>query len=215
MGLDPVAEIIVWVSGFGLLGLFVAALSERLIPILPSHGLYLAIGVGAAEGAWSLAGAWLVTSVGSAVGLAATFCIVTSLGYQRMMRLLRRISQLLRIAPARTDNCLATLSQHRIALAFSFQLVPTLRLVAPALGALMRDRPYGFLTASMAGIAVWNGLFLAIGYYVSEAAVATNTTFLALLVLGFMLIAEAVIVWFTRLLRQHRKFTTVIGASGS
>ena len=48
---DPLSDLIAWVATCGAAGLLGVTLIERLLPILPSYGLLVAIGIAAAGGA--------------------------------------------------------------------------------------------------------------------------------------------------------------------
>lgn len=96
----------------------------------------------------------------------------------------------------------ASLRRNQNVWAFSLQLVPPVRLFAPALAALLVENSRGFLTASAAGIALWNGIFIGIGYYASHAIQPANNTVLALAVLGCVLTAEAAMFWIARQMRE-------------
>lgn len=204
MDFDPVGAVMAWISGYGLMGLFAAALAERFVPVLPSYGLLLAVGISAADGAWSPPAAILATATGSAFGCAAWFYTVRGLGDARSMRLLNRVGRLFGWSADRLESGIASFRRNQTALAFSLQLVPTVRLFVPVFAALLRGNPRSFLTASSAGIAVWNGLFIGIGFYASHSIEPANTTILALAALGCLLLTEAALFWIARRVRDRR-----------
>ncbi|WP_348259957.1 hypothetical protein [Mesorhizobium sp. STM 4661] len=105
----------------------------------------------------------------------------------------------------RIERGIASFRGNQTALAFALQLVPTVRLFAPAFAALLRGNARSVLTASAAGIAVWNGLFIAIGFYASHSIETANTTVLALVALGCLLVTEAALFWIARWVRARRK----------
>jgi membrane protein DedA with SNARE-associated domain len=90
---------------------------------------------------------------------------------------------------------------NRTTLAFSFQLLPTVRLLAPTFAGLLPGKSLGFLMASTAGITVWNGLFVGAGYLASHSVRDANTTLVALSALGCLLAAQATMFLSTR--RSH------------
>jgi len=47
---DPLGALLLLAAPIGFAGVFVLALLGRIVPILPSHGLFAAIGIAAAEG---------------------------------------------------------------------------------------------------------------------------------------------------------------------
>jgi len=205
MDLDPVSTIMAWISSYGLIGLFAVALSERFVPVMPSYGLFLAVGIAAADGAWSLPGAMAATTMGSIVGCSSWFYAARRLGSVRSMRFLNATGRLFGMPGDRMGRGIASFRRNQTVLAFSLQLVPTVRLFAPAFAALLDGKARGFLIASAAGIAIWNGVFIGIGFYVSHSMAQVNTTLLAFAALGGLIVAEAALFWIARRVRALRK----------
>lgn len=58
LDLDPVGAGMAWVAAYSLAGLFSVALTERFLPIMPSYGVLLAVGITAEDGGWSLSSAF-------------------------------------------------------------------------------------------------------------------------------------------------------------
>lgn len=187
-----------WIGVYGLVGLLAVALAERFMPVLPSYGLLLSVGIGAVDGDWSLSAAFLSTVAGSMFGCAAWFYAVRGLGDARSSRRLKRAGQIFGMPIGRVERGIASVRRNQVALAFALQLVPTVRLVAPALAALSRSNSGNVLIASAAGIAVWNRLFVGIGFYASRSIGSANTTVLAVTALGCLLVAEAFLLWIAR-----------------
>ncbi|MFD2237203.1 DedA family protein [Aureimonas populi] len=198
MDFDPVGAAMAWISAYGLIGLFAVALAERFVPVMPSYGLLLAVGIGAAEAVWSLPAAFIATTLGSMLGCTVWFWAVRGLGDVRSMRLLGTVGRLFGMSADRIERCIASFQRNQTALSFSLQLVPVVRLFAPAFAALLRATSRSFLIASAAGVAVWNGLFIGVGYAASHAIETANTTVLALAALGCLLGAEASLFWIGR-----------------
>ncbi|RWI50261.1 MAG: membrane-associated protein [Mesorhizobium sp.] len=205
MSFDPVGAVLEWISAYGLMGLFAVALAERFVPVMPSYGLLFAVGIAAADGAWSLPSAFLATAVGNILGCAACFYVVRRLDIARSTRLVNAAGRLLGMSSDKIECWIVSFRRNQALLAFSLQLVPTVRLLAPAFAALLRGPSRSFLTASAAGIAIWNALFIGIGYYASHSIGAANTTVLALAALGFLLVGETALFWIARRVRARRK----------
>lgn len=205
MDFDPVGIAMAWISAFGIAGLFAVALTERFIPVMPSYGLLLAVGIAAGEGEWSLSSAYLAMSAGSLLGCAACFFAFRALGEARSRRLVLGAGRLFGMAPERSAGWIDAFRRNQTVLAFSLQILPTVRLFAPAFAALLRSRPQGFLAASAAGILVWNGVFISAGFAAAHAVDTANATVLALAVLGVVLATEGVLIWIARRLRARRR----------
>lgn len=210
MNFDPVSTMTAWLSAYGLIALFAINFAERFVPIVPSYGLLLAVGIAAAEGTWSLSIAFLVTVTGNTLGATVFFYIFRGLGESRSMRFLNRLGRLFRMPHSRITQWITSFQRNQIVLAFALQLVPTIRLFAPAFAALFRGNPGGFLMASAAGIVIWNGLLICTGYLASYWSAAENTTVLVLVVLGFLLCLEIVLFWLIRRISSRRSIARSI-----
>lgn len=193
------------VTVYGALGLFAFGLSERFVPVMPSYGMLLAVGIASAEGVWMLPTAFAATTLGSVLGCAACFYLVRGLGEARSGRILIRAGRLVGMSADKIDRRVAAFGRNRTVLAFSFQLVPTVRLLAPTIAGLLAGQSRSFLMASTAGIAVWNGLFIGVGYAASLSFGDANTTVVAVAALGCLLAAQVTLFWGTRKMRVRFK----------
>ncbi|MGX5669001.1 DedA family protein [Rhizobium daejeonense] len=205
MSFDPLSTVMAWIGAYGLVGIFAMAAAERFVPLIPSYGLFLVVGIGASNGAWSLSAGFLATVIGGGFGCAIWFYAVRGLGAARSGRFLHGTGRIFGLHTDRIERWIASFHRHQTILAFLLQLMPTIRLFAPAFAGLLRAGSRSFLLASVAGIMVWNGLFIGTGYAASRFFDTTNTTVLAMLALGGLLVAEAVLFWIGRRLHPHRK----------
>lgn len=201
---DPVGTLMVWISAYGLLGLFIIALLERFLPMIPSYGLFIGVGIAAVDGAWCLPAAVLATTIGSTAGCASCYYATRKVGRARSIHLIKWAARLFKMPSDRIDQRVASFQANQTVLAFTLQLVPTIRLFAPAFAALSRGNARNFLIASAAGIAAWNGIFIVVGFAVSQSNDAMNTTAVALAVLGIVLVVEAAILWIARTVKSRR-----------
>ncbi|MBB6510631.1 membrane protein DedA with SNARE-associated domain [Rhizobium soli] len=179
-------------------------MAERFLPVIPSYGLLLSVGISVSDGAWSLPAAILATSFGSFVGCAACFYCVRALGDNRSMRILSLVSRPSGIPRDRINDRIASLRHRQTMLAFGLQLVPTIRLFVPILVGFLRGNSQGFLLASAAGILTWSSLFVGIGFFASHKIEDTNSTVLAVAVLVCVLLAEFAVLWVTRRVQSIR-----------
>lgn len=204
MEIDPLGEVMTWISVAGLIGLFAAALAERFVPVIPSHGLLLSVGISASGGAWSLPTAIVVTSIGSFCGCAACFFAVKAFGDGRSRRLLTPLARAFGISAGKIDARIRSFRHSQIILAVSMQLIPTVRLLAPFFAAVLSGSTKLHLTGTAAGIVVWNSFFICIGFYASHKIETTNMTMLATAVFGGVLVIQFAVLWSGRRIQAIR-----------
>jgi membrane protein DedA with SNARE-associated domain len=194
---DPLGHLIAWCAEYGWAGLFVVALLERLVLVIPSYGLLVTIGIGSASGFWPIPVVWLTTVAGSFLGAAACYICAASVGAERSIAFLVRFARLLGVSPARMEKLVSDFRDNQPMLLLGAQLVPTVRLVAPAIAGFLGADAKSFALASGCGIVIWNSLFLAVGYAAKTLAVTDNASALALQVLLLLMAGEglAFLLW--------------------
>lgn len=180
---DPLGNLLLFAAPLGLAGVFVLALFERIIPVLPSHGLYAAIGIAAAEGAWGLPAAMIASVLGSGTGAFAAYRvgIHVAAGERRSKRirgLLRRRDRL---------GCYMRRTQRRsTALPFVAQLLPAARLVSPLIAGAMPHDWRRVAAATLAGLTIWNVTFIAIGFGMARLGGPTNATAVSITIIALL-----------------------------
>ncbi|APO77031.1 SNARE associated domain-containing protein (plasmid) [Rhizobium etli 8C-3] len=191
--MDPLGSLIDWIATYGVVGLFAIGLAERFIPALPSYGVLVAIGIAAVDGAWSVPVATIVTTTGSFCGGLALYLLVRALGQNRSVRLLYRTGRLLGLASARIDKTLASFRERERTLIFASQLIPTVRLIAPVVAGLIHADFRRFAGGTVLGITLWNGLFIAAGYFAVLLAPGMSASTLAIKMLVLLIATEALL----------------------
>jgi membrane protein DedA with SNARE-associated domain len=178
---DPLGAVLLVAAPLGIAGVFVLALIERLTPLIPSSGLFAAIGVAAADGLWCLPFAMLASVLGSGTGAFSTYrvgAIVGRDGGARFRRFLRRRD--------RSGRMLRALRRRGAAHPFTAQLFPATRTLAPLIGGAVPHDRQRFLLGTVAGLTVWNVAFIGLGYAVVWLGGHVNVTAVsvALAILG-------------------------------
>lgn len=191
--MDPLGSLIDWIAAYGVLGLFAIGLAERFVPALPSCGVLVAIGIAAVDKAWSVPVAITITTAGSFFGGLSLYLLVRALGQDRSARFLYLLARLLGLSPARIDRTLSSFRTRERTLIFISQLIPTVRLIAPLVAGLVQADFRRFASGTALGIAVWNGLFIAVGYFAVLAAPDLNASTLAIKVLVILVATEALL----------------------
>lgn len=148
---DPIGALILLLAPIASPAYWPSTLLERLIPLLPSHGLLAAIGVAAAQGAWCLPSAFAATVVGSSAGAVATYGCGRKFG--PMFRPLLKGHIRRRDVIGRT---LRSLGLQRAGAPFLAQLLPAVRLASPVIEGMLPEQRLGFFWRTAAGLAVWN-----------------------------------------------------------
>ncbi|MGO1068921.1 DedA family protein [Lysobacter sp. CA199] len=200
--MDPLGTLIAWVAEYGVVGLILIAASERFVPVLPSYGVLVAIGIAAAGGPWSVAGAVAATAIGGVAGSLVLYGVALTVSEHRSRWLLAGAGRMVGMSAIRMQGVTQAFCVNQRTLAFGLQLVPTVRLVSPMIAGLFRADARTFTMATLSGIAIWNGLFIGIGYIAATVAPGTNASTLALQVLAALIVAEVTLALLWRRLRR-------------
>lgn len=179
---DPIGALILVIVPLGVLGVFGVALFERVVPLLPSHGLFAAVGMAAADGLWCLPLAVAASVTGSGTGAIATYKLGRNIGpamSARLRTVVRRRDLIgRRLRAIRRSNKVP----------FVAQLLPAVRLLAPIISGAVRYDQRRFLIATVAGVFVWNGTFIVVGFTMARLGATSNATFASLV---FIILASA------------------------
>jgi membrane protein DedA with SNARE-associated domain len=190
IGSDPLGEALLIMAPFGLCGVFVVTLFERLVPLLPSQGIFAAIGVAAADGLWCLPTAMAASVVGGGTGAFAAYSFGVSVaarnaGGGSIQRLLHRRGRL--------GRYLRKIRQSSISLPFTAQLLPGARLLAPIVaGTILHDRRRLAISV-LAGLTLWNIAIMSLGYVTVRLTGSSNATLITIgfgFLLGAMLLSR-------------------------
>ncbi|WP_408002873.1 DedA family protein [Pseudorhizobium marinum] len=204
MRVDPLASLIDWIAAYGVFGLLAIGLAERFVPGLPSHAVLVAIGIAAVDGAWSVPVAIIVTTAGSFCGGLALYLLVRMWGERRSVRLLYRLGRLLGLSSARIDKTFTSFRERERTLIFASQLIPTVRLIAPAIAALIRADVGWFAGGTVLGIMGWNGLCIGAGYYAVTIAPGMSASGLAIKMLVLLIVVETLLALAWRIVAHCR-----------
>ncbi len=188
--MDPLSSLIEWISLYGLFGLLALGVFERFVPIVPSYGVLVAIGIAADERVWSLYTAVFGSVAGSLFGSLALYWLTLHLSEERVHRMLLWVGRMTGISAPRIDRSIVLFREHQRGLSFGMQLVPSIRLISPIIAGMFRADANAFAIATLLGILSWNGLFIAVGYIASNVSVETNASTLALQVVVVLLVVE-------------------------
>jgi membrane protein DedA with SNARE-associated domain len=205
--MDPLGSLMAWLAARGLAGLLGVTLVERLILILPSYALLVTIGIGSAQGHWSLPMAVAVSTLGGLLGCLAFYAAGAALGERRALAVARRSAWLFGVSQSKVEHLMTGFRRRERAFAFGSQLIPGVRLLAPGLAGLLRLRVAPFIGCAALGIALWNLVFIGVGHVAARVTVGISASSLAVRTLVILLVVEGLIAagWRYAIARRHAR----------
>lgn len=178
---------------------FLAALVEKFIPVLPSYVLYPAIGIGAEDG-WDLALRCAVGVAGSLGGALGWYGLGAWLGEGRTQALVARHGRWLFLSTALYTRLAEGYRRHPAGATILGQFVPTVRIFQALPAGVLRLPLPGFLAATALGSAGWIFLLAGAGHLLHRQGWAAAEAGLA--VLAGLVALELGAVLVLRLLRR-------------
>lgn len=191
--MDPLGDVIDWISIYGICGLLAIGIAERFIPLLPSYGVLVAIGIAAAEGAWSAPAAIVATITGSVAGAVLLYAAARTVGEERSAKLLYWSGKPLGLSAQRIDRTVSAFRGRQRTVILVSQLIPTVRLITPLIAGLLQAQPSRFFVGTLIGVSAWNSLFVLAGYNASRVSPGSNASTLALTILILLVITETAV----------------------
>ncbi|MGX9964134.1 DedA family protein [Roseomonas sp. F4] len=177
---------------------FLAAMIEKFLPILPSYVLYPAIGIGA-DDLWSLAARCLVAMAGSLGGALAWYGLGAWVGERRTLSLVTRHGRWLLLSPRLYGRLMADYRRRPGWLTLLGQLIPTVRIFQALPAGVLRLPLVPFLAATALGSLGWIVLLAGAGHLLHRQGWTAGEAGLA--ILAALLTTEgtaALLAWFWR-----------------
>ncbi|WP_164867772.1 DedA family protein [Rhodovarius crocodyli] len=187
---------------------FLAALIEKFIPILPSYLLYPMIGIGAEDG-WALAMRCLVATAGSMGGAVAWYWLGAWVGERRTQALVERHGRWLLLSPALYGRLMADYRRKPAGLTFIGQLIPTVRIFQALPAGVLRLPQMPFLMATALGSLCWIALLAGSGHFLHRLGWEAGEA--GLTVLGTMVVLEVGAALVTRAVRRRSRLASQPG----
>lgn len=159
---------------------FLAALVEKFLPVLPSYVLHPAIGIGA-EDAAALLLRCLVATAGSLGGALAWYGLGAWVGAGRAAVLVQRHGRWLLLSPRLYGRLMTSYGRHPARITFLGQLIPTVRIVGALPAGVLRLPLRGFLLATAAGSLCWIAMLAGAGHLLHRKGWAAGEAGLAIL----------------------------------
>jgi alkaline phosphatase len=166
-------------AGWGLLGLALCSTMEKLVPIIPSGGMFIMLGIYGVPALPILPWAVAITAAGSTAGSLFWYGLGRWFGPDRGDALALRAGSLLRVRSERYWQLKDRYRRHRFWLTLASQTLPAVRVYAAFPAGVLAMPSTGFIIATFMGAAFWNGPFLLSGYLLREYGFDRETAILA------------------------------------
>lgn len=143
----------------GLCGVMAVAMLEKLVPVVPSVGIYLFFGLTAGSEFSAVVPLVVISAFGSMAGSLCWYCLARLSGSYPRLRLLS--ARLERFTAARKASAWYAESMTRMALV---QLVPAARVYSGLASAVVSIDAIRFAIATFIGCLIWNGALITAGW---------------------------------------------------
>ncbi len=169
--LDMLPDLAAW----GLFGLALCSAIEKLVPVIPSAGMFLMLGMLGVVHPADLPTVIAITAAGSTAGSLFWYGMGRWLGPERGDIFVLKVTRYLDIKEERYLRLKRNYRNNQIRVTFFGQLVPIVRayMAFPA-GVLAMPAP-GFAIATFCGALTWNTPFLVSGYLLRRQIFAPDT----------------------------------------
>lgn len=152
------------IASYGLLGAFLLALAERLVPVVPSYGLFVFLGSTLVAQPLDLAPLIVVATVASTLSAVCWYGIGHALGEARTHALVRRYGRYVCLRESLYLSLAGRYTRNAFIATFIGQTIPVVRCYL-SLPAGILALPLGlFALAVLAGSAIWVGGLVSLGY---------------------------------------------------
>ncbi len=151
-------------AAWGLLGLALCSTVEKLIPVIPSGGMLIMLGMFGASSLSDMPGVVTVTAAGSTAGSLLWYVLGRWFGPKRGDALVLRMEKRLGVGKGWYWRLKDGYRHHRFGVTFIGQIIPVARvyLAFPAGTLALPAMP--FAAATFLGAVVWNTPYLISGY---------------------------------------------------
>jgi len=204
---DELGGVAGWAVGLmetiGAPGAAVAIAAENLFPPIPSEVILPLAGLTAAAGGFSLVEAILWTTAGSVVGALLLYSLGRFLGHERLARIAAKMPL---VRSSDIDKTTAWFAKHGWKTVLFGRFLPIFRSLISIPAGIERMPVPLFLGLTAVGSAIWNTLFIMIGYTLGQNwhVIEPYMDWLQWLVIGAVVV---VIAWWVarRMLLNHRE----------
>lgn len=188
-------------AAWGLLGLLLCSMVEKLLPIIPSGGMFIMLGMFGVPHLSDLPWAVAVTAAGSTVGSLFWYALGRWFGPERGDSFVSQLAGRLDVGSEWYWRLKERYRHHRHIVTFVGQIVPVVRAYLAFPAGVLAVPARSFVVATFFGATIWNTPFLISGYMLrkrlfdqgvaSVAAFAAIALAYPLLFMAFRLAGQA------------------------
>ncbi len=149
------------IESLGEVGVGIAVLIETFVPPIPSEAILPVAGFLAYEGRMSAWGAWLAATLGGLVGAWIWYAIGAAVGRDRTRRIVGKIPLLDHDDFDRAEEFFAKWGARAVLFG---RCVPLVRSFISIPAGIERMRLWVFTLYTLIGSAVWNGIWIGLGF---------------------------------------------------
>ena len=172
---------------------FMAALMEKFIPILPSYVIFPAMGM-AARGNSELLLHCLVATLGSVAGAACWYLLGARIGAARVEQLVDRYGRWMLLTPELYQRMAVSYERRPFSITLLGQLVPTVRIFQALPAGVLRLPLLSFFAATTVGALCWimplamaGHALRGLGFSPTQAGLSLLVVLVALEALAFLI----------------------------
>jgi membrane protein DedA with SNARE-associated domain len=190
--LVPILDLI----AYGTIGAALLALLERLVPVVPSYGVFIFLGSALAERLIDLPLLIVATTLGSTVGALCWYGIGFALGEARTHQMVKRYGRYVWLKEKLYLSLAERYGRNAFLATFIGQTVPVVRVYLSLPAGILALPLATFTLAVLAGSLLWVGGFITLGYGLH--AFGWNPIVATVGAVGVLLVVEGGLVWLVR-----------------
>jgi membrane protein DedA with SNARE-associated domain len=190
--LVPILDLI----AYGTIGAALLALLERLVPVVPSYGLFIFLGSALAERLIDLPLLIAATTIGSTIGAVCWYGLGFALGAERTHQLVKRYGRYVWLKEELYLSLADRYSRNAFVATFIGQTIPVVRVYLSLPAGILALPLATFTLAALAGTLIWVGGFTTLGFGLH--VLGWNPFIATIMAVGALLVVEGGLVWLVR-----------------
>ncbi|QNA83864.1 DedA family protein [Sphingomonas sp. So64.6b] len=191
-GIIPIASI----AAYGLLGAALLALAERLVPVVPSYGLFIFLGSSMVAQPIDLVPLIIATTLASSLGAVCWYGLGHWLGEERTHQLVKRFGRYVWLREPVYLSLSDRYSRNAFIATFIGQTIPVVRVYLSLPAGILALPLLTFTLAVFSGSALWVGAFTSLGYGLH--VLGWNPWIATLVAVCVLVVLECGILWLVR-----------------